>query len=203
MKKQNIRKMAQLAILIAVMLIFAFTPLGYLKVAAIEITFMVLPVAIGAIVVGPAGGALLGGVFGITSFIQCFGSSPFGMLLLGINPVFTFLTCMVPRILCGWLAGLIFRGLQKVDKTKLLSYCIAALSTAVLNTAFFILSIVVFFWQNEAFISAMTSWGFSLDSFWVFVIAFVGLNGLIEAIVNFVLAAAVGKAVVRYVDKAE
>lgn len=43
------QQMVQLAILVAIMLIFAYTPLGYLKVGAIEITFMVLPVAIGAI----------------------------------------------------------------------------------------------------------------------------------------------------------
>lgn len=203
MKKQSIRKMAQLAILIAIMLIFAFTPLGYFKTAGVEITFMVLPVAIGAIVVGPMGGAILGGVFGITSFVQCFGTSAFGSMLLGINPIYTFITCLVPRVLCGWLAGLIFRALQKVDKTKFVSYCVAALSTALLNTVFFILSIVVFFWNNGEFVSTMTSWGFSLDSFWVFVIAFVGLNGVIEAVVNFVVAAAVGKAVVRYVNKGE
>ncbi len=203
MNKQGIRKMAQLAILIAIMLIFAFTPLGYFKTAGVEITFMVLPVAIGAIVVGPAGGAILGGVFGITSFIQCFGSSAFGAMLLGINPIFTFITCLVPRVLCGWLAGWIFRALQKVDKTKLVSYCVASLSTALLNTVFFILSITVFFWNNDSFISTMGSWGFAMDSFWVFVIAFVGINGVIEAVVNFIVAAAVGKAVVRYVNKGE
>lgn len=203
MNKQSIRKMAQTAILTAIMLIFAFTPLGYFKTAGVEITFMVLPVAIGAIVIGPTGGAVLGGVFGITSFIQCFGTSAFGAMLLGINPVFTFITCLAPRVLCGWIAGWVFRALKKVDKTKIVSYCAAALSTALLNTVFFILSIVVFFWNDGTFVSTMSEWGFSLDSFWVFVIAFVGLNGVIEAVVNFVVAAAVGKAVVRYVDKGE
>ena len=46
--------MVQMAILVAIMLIFAYTPLGYLKAGPIEITFMVLPVAIGAIILGPA-----------------------------------------------------------------------------------------------------------------------------------------------------
>ena len=61
------QQMVQLAILVAIMLIFAYTPLGYLKVGAIEITFMVLPVAIGAILLGPICGAILGGLFGLTS----------------------------------------------------------------------------------------------------------------------------------------
>ena len=46
-------------------------------------------VVIGAIILGPTAGAILGGVFGITSFIQCFGISAFGTLLFGINPVLT------------------------------------------------------------------------------------------------------------------
>lgn len=107
------QQMVQLAILVAIMLIFAYTPLGYLKVGAIEITFMVLPVAIGAILLGPICGAILGGLFGLTSFIQCFGASPFGALLLSLNPITTFITCMVPRILCGWLSGLIFQALLR------------------------------------------------------------------------------------------
>ena len=110
-------QMAQLAILIAIMFIFAFTPLGYLKIGLIEITFMVLPVAIGAIILGPAAGAVLGAVFGLTSFIQCFGMSTFGVFLLSLNPILTFITCMVPRVLCGWFSGVLFRAMQKFDKT--------------------------------------------------------------------------------------
>ena len=105
---EKTRKLVQMAILIAVMLILAFTPLGYLKVGAIEITFMTIPVVVGAIILGPAAGAVLGGVFGLTSFIQCFGMSAFGAALLNISPILTFLVCMVPRILMGYLAGVIF-----------------------------------------------------------------------------------------------
>lgn len=108
---EKTRKLVQMAILIAVMLILAFTPLGYLKVGAIEITFMTIPVVVGAIILGPAAGAVLGGVFGLTSFIQCFGMSAFGAALLNISPILTFLVCMVPRILMGYLAGVIFRAL--------------------------------------------------------------------------------------------
>ena len=78
---QKTRRLVQLAILVAIMLILAFTPLGYLKVGAIEITFMTIPVVIGAILLGPPAGAFLGGVFGLTSFIQCFGMSAFGSAL--------------------------------------------------------------------------------------------------------------------------
>ena len=63
---------------------------------------MLVPVIVGAIVMGPAAGALLGGVFGLISFWECFGKSAFGVVLMGINPFLTFLVCVPTRILAGW-----------------------------------------------------------------------------------------------------
>lgn len=194
-------QMAQLAILIAIMFIFAFTPLGYLKIGLIEITFMVLPVAIGAIILGPAAGAVLGAVFGLTSFIQCFGMSTFGVFLLSLNPILTFITCMVPRVLCGWFSGVLFRAMQKFDKTRVISYFVASLSTALLNTLFFMTAIVVFFWHNDSFIATMTEWKLPTDSLWIFLVTFVGLNGVVEAIANTVLGGAIAKAVSHFTVK--
>ena len=70
--------MVQLAVLIAIMLILAFTPLGYLRIGPLAISLMTIPVVIGAMILGPAGGAVLGLVFGLTSFYQCFAGDPFG-----------------------------------------------------------------------------------------------------------------------------
>ena len=111
-------KLVEMALLVAIILILAFTPLGYIKTLGLEITLIVVPVTIGAIILGPLGGAVLGAVFGITSFIQCFGMSPFGAVLLGINPFGTFVVCVVSRILMGWLTGLIYKGLSKFPKMK-------------------------------------------------------------------------------------
>lgn len=186
-----------MAILIAIMLIFNFTPLGFLRIGAIEITFMVLPVAIGAILLGPSAGAILGGLFGILSFIQCFGTSPLGVILLGLDPFLTFITCVIPRILCGWLPGLLFKALSKVDKTKLASYYAASLATALLNTIFFVGCVILFFWKNDTFISTMNEWKVATDSIWIFIIAFVGANGVVEAIVNFILGGSIAKVVTK------
>lgn len=197
--KTRTQKMVQMAILVAVMLIFAYTPLGYLKAGPIEITFMVLPVAIGAIILGPVSGAILGGIFGLTSFIQCFGASAFGALLLGINPVLTFITCMLPRLLCGWLSGLIFKALHSSEHMKTAPYFIASLATAVLNTLFFMLCIIQFFWKNDSFLTTMGSWQLPTDSVWLFLLAFVGINGVVEALVNFIAAGTVSKVLSKLV----
>lgn len=111
--KFSTKYLVEMALLVAIILLMAFTPIGYIKTAGLEITLIVVPVAVGAVTLGPTAGAILGGVFGITSFIQCFGMSQFGALLLGINPFLTFLVCVPTRILMGWLTGLIYHGLRK------------------------------------------------------------------------------------------
>ena len=77
-KKNKTRKLTQMALLTAIILLMAFTPLGYLRTGVVEITFIMIPVVVGAILMGPGAGAILGGVFGLTSFIQCFGMSALG-----------------------------------------------------------------------------------------------------------------------------
>ncbi len=194
--KTKTLKLVELGVLLALMLIMAFTPLGYLKVGVLEITFMTVPVIIGAIVLGPAAGALLGGFFGLTSFLQCFGMSAFGTVLLGINPLLTFLVCFLPRLLMGWITGLIFRGLIRVDKTRTISYGVTGLCGALLNTLLFMTALMVCFGATE-YIQTMQA-GMPLLSF---LVAFVGINGLVEAIVCFILSAAVAKAVDKFVNK--
>lgn len=73
--KLSTKYLVELALLVAVILLMAFTPIGYIKTLGLEITLIVIPVAVGAVTLGPTGGAILGGVFGVTSFIQCFGMS--------------------------------------------------------------------------------------------------------------------------------
>ena len=83
--------MVQLAVLIAIMLILAFTPLGYLRIGPLAISLMTIPVVIGAMILGPAGGAVLGLVFGLKSFYQCFEGDPFGEALVEMNTFFNFM----------------------------------------------------------------------------------------------------------------
>ena len=76
-KKFSTKFLVEMALLVAIILIMAFTPLGYIKTAGIEITLIVVPVAVGAVTLGPAAGAILGGVFGI--FAVCTDPYPDGL----------------------------------------------------------------------------------------------------------------------------
>lgn len=205
MQKRKIREMAQLAILIAVMIVLAFTPFGFhLRFGIIEMTVMVVPVAIGAILIGPISGAILGFVFGFLSLMDAiFGASLFGKFLLEISPVLTVITCIVPRVLCGFLSGWVFRALRKFDRTKIASFFVASLSTALFNTIFFIGIILLFFWHNDAFLAGMVANNIPIDNIGVFIVAFVGVNGVVEAAINFIVGGGVAKAVSRFVNRNE
>lgn len=83
-----------LGLMAAILLLMAYTPLGYLNIGPLAISFNVIPVAISAVVLGPVGGAVAGAIFGLTSFLQCIGvggSSAMGVVLFGINPFFAFI----------------------------------------------------------------------------------------------------------------
>jgi uncharacterized membrane protein len=179
--------MVQTAILAAILILMAFTPLGYLKVGTISITFLTLPVVVGAVMIGPLSGAVLGGVFGITSFVQCFGMDVFGTTLMGINPVLTFILCMVPRILMGLLVGLIFRALLRIDKIKLWSFAVASLSGAVINTVLFVGALLLFFGNSEY----LRSFG---ENFMAILGVLITLNAVVEAIVSMIAGTAITKA---------
>ena len=139
-KLSKTKKIALYGILSAIIIIMSFTPLGFLKIGtALEITFLPIPVAIGAALLGPVGGLYFGSLFGIMSFLQALlGLNAFGVALLAENPIITFLLLFVPRALMGLCCAVIFKLLSKIDKTKYLSFIVSSFSAAFLNSVFFL-----------------------------------------------------------------
>ena len=193
MKNSKTLYLVEMALLISIIILMAFTPLGYLRTPGVEITFIMIPVVVGSVLLGEKAGMLLGGVFGITSFIQCFGMSPFGATLLSINPVFTFMTCMIPRLLMGYLSGMAYKLLK--DKNKLTAFGAAAIAGPLTNTLFFVGMVIVLFGNTE-YIMGMRG-GMNVLAFFA---AFVGMNGLIEAIASFAVSTALLTALKKYIQ---
>jgi uncharacterized membrane protein len=142
MSKQNrnskTKTIALLGILTGLIILMAFTPVGYLRVGVVvSISFLMIPVAVGSLAKGPWAGAALGTVFGITSFVQCFGMDAFGTYLASKNVFFTFVMCVVCRALAGLCAGLIFKLITKLTKNVIVRSSLTGLSAAVFNTIFF------------------------------------------------------------------
>lgn len=179
---RRIMRFVEPAVLLAVLLLLEVTGLGMIKTFGLELTIMQLPVIIGAIVIGPGGGAGLGLAFGLISFWECFGKSPFGATLLAIDPFLTFLVCVPTRTLMGYLCGLIFRGLHGVTrgkKTDPVSYLVASLSGALLNTLLFMGTLCLCFYRTDYIQGIAAQLG--ADNLFLFVVLFVGVQGLAEA----------------------
>ena len=66
-KKFSTKQLVEMALLTAIIILLAFTPIGYIRTLGLEITLIVVPVTVGAVTLGPSAGAVLGAVFGITS----------------------------------------------------------------------------------------------------------------------------------------
>lgn len=186
--------LAQNAILTALIVLMAFTPIGYLQIGVVKMTFIMIPVAVGAITLGEKSGAFLGLVFGVTSFIQCFGLDLFGTTLFGINPLYTFIMCIVPRVLMGYLCGVIYKLVAR--KKKKFALVFASFLAPVLNTTFFMSLLLLFFGESD-YIMGIRNGAELLP----FLVAFVGLNGVMEIVTTTVIAPPVASAVKKATQK--
>ena len=124
--KLSVRQMCVLALFLAIEIIMYLTPIGYLRINALSVTLMHVPVIILASTMGPAAGAFLGFVFGCTSVIGAtmtpgitsFVFSPF-ITVGGISGnFFSLVIALVPRILLGVIAGYVFKFAKKYAKIR-------------------------------------------------------------------------------------
>ena len=69
-KKHDTRWMVSVALMAAIVIVLANTPLGMIQLPIIKATTVHIPVVLGAILLGPGAGAILGAVFGICSLVS-------------------------------------------------------------------------------------------------------------------------------------
>ncbi len=187
MRNGKVTYMAQLALLLAILLVMAFTPLGYLRIGPLSVTFLVIPVVIGSVVLGVKAGAFLGLAFGITSFAQCFGMDAFGTALFGINPFYTAAFCLIPRVLVGVVAWLVFKALEG---KKLACYAAAA-SGSLTNSVLVLGSIIVLFGDTD-YIKAFGNNVFEI------LMTLGMVNAVVEVLVCTVVGGLLGNACLAY-----
>ena len=180
-----------LGLMSGILFLMAYTPLGYLNIGPLAVTFNVIPVAICAVVLGPTGGAVAGAVFGLTSFLQAMGiggTSALGAALFQINPFLSAVQCFVPRILDGLLIGFIYRGMRK--KTNVYASCaVTGFFYAFLNTLFFMTALVVMFGNTEVIQNLMGGRNVIIGCCMM-----VGVNAISEMVSSTIITAAVGTA---------
>ena len=196
MKNKATRTMVQIALLCAIEIVLALTPLGFIPLGFTRATTIHIPVIIGACLLGPAAGGFLGGVFGLLSLLintftptaTSFVFSPF-YNVGGVSGNFcSVIIALVPRILIGVVAGLLFKLFTKKNLNQTLSLVICGIVGSLVNTLLVMGGIYLFF--GEAYAAAQ---GKAIDALFGFIMGVIGVNGVPEAIVAGILVAAITK----------
>ncbi|MBQ3552070.1 MAG: ECF transporter S component [Clostridia bacterium] len=205
MKSNSIKKLVIYAMFTAIVLLLGLTSLGYIYLPMAAIVTVHIPVILGGFILGIKGGAYLGFIFGLTSLIQCFmAPDAIAAIVLGTDSGFgvynvLLIICVLflPRVLTGLFSSMVYRGLSKLDKSRLFAMPVAAVTGALTNTVFLLGALALL-----AFDQACVAFGAeNAEGLFAVIIGLVTSNGLIEAGVAAVICTAVGKALFEYTKR--
>lgn len=194
-KKENLFKLVLLSLFIAIMLVMDFTPLGYITTGAFSITLMTIPVALGAVCLGPVGALVLGVMFGLTSFLQAFGVGfmidPMASVLFAENPLYYTLTCFVPRIVTALISAYIFLIFKRKNKINLWAFILSAAAVPIFNTLLFMTFYAVCYKNTVLGGTAVMT----------VILSALSLNFAIEFAVTLISGVIINKVIYNYLQK--
>ena len=198
-KKHDTRWMVSVALMAAIVIVLANTPLGMIQLPIIKATTVHIPVILGAILLGPGAGAILGAVFGICSLISntmaptllSFAFSPF-LSTTGIPGALKAIWISVGcRILIGVAAGWLWVLFTKIKLNQFIALPIVGFIGSMVNTITVMGSIYFLFAQQYAEAKEV-----ALTAVFSLVMGTVTASGIPEAIAAAILVLALGKVLV-------
>ena len=198
-KKHDTRWMVSVALMAAIVIVLANTPLGMIQLPIIKATTVHIPVILGAILLGPGAGAILGAVFGICSLVSntmaptllSFAFSPF-LSTTGIPGALKAIWISVGcRILIGVVAGWLWVLFTKIKLNQFIALPIVGFVGSMVNTVTVMGSIYFLFAQQYAEAKEV-----ALTAVFGLVMGTVTASGILEAIAAAILVLALGKVLV-------
>jgi uncharacterized membrane protein len=203
-QKKRIQQLTLAAFFVAIEVIMAITPIGYIPVGALSITTMHLPVILAGVLIGPGFGAGIGFVFGMTSFLRAtfqpgitsFVFTPFVQIGNMHGNFFSLLIAFGPRILLGWSSGMMYRIIVKKTKNQTLSAILSATINTMIHTLLVLGGIWIFFAQPYADALSITTAALATAF-----IATITTNGILETIVAGVITPVLTKALSSTVER--
>ena len=196
----NVGRLTKLALLVAIELAMRALGLGAVPVGPLYMSFLTLPIAIGAMLCGPVEGLILGAVFGILSLTDAIsGRSAMTGTFFSLSPVHTVVLCVGTRMLMGLCCGYVYKLCKKADKSCTWSYFLGAVSAPLLNTLFFMGYIVLVFYPSDYVQALVTKLGAANPV--MFVVLLVGVQGLVEAAACGILGGILGKTLDKVLKK--
>lgn len=185
-QKNSTLKMVELAVLMAIVAALQITGTG-IRLGGTSVSLVLIPIALGAVLLGPYAGALLGIEFGVIVYVMGFAAvDPFTFVLIQDHPIYTAIICLGKGALAGLAAGFVYKLLA--GKNKLLAVIAAAAATPIVNTALFILGALG---MQSTLQSNFLAEGQTVIYFLVIVCA--GLNFIFELCLNLLLAPALAR----------
>ena len=199
-RKHDTKWMVGVALMAAIIVLLANTPLGMIQLPIIKATTTHIPVIVGAILLGPMAGCILGGVFGICSLISntiapvavsiCF--SPFLSqtgLVGALKATWVSVGC---RILIGFVAGWLWIILKKLRLADYIALPVVGFIGSMTNTVT-VMGSIFFLFRAEYAAANQTS----VELVYDMIIGVVAGAGVMEAIAALVLVTAIGKALLH------
>ena len=199
-KSSNLTYLMELALLVGILLMMNLTGLAMIPLPGQYASIMTVPVAVGAMMLGPLAGGILGGVMGCISFYTAV-KTGFSTLFLagytgGTVVALSFFNTIVPRLLMGVCVGWVFRAVHRLDRTKTVSYYIGGVAAPLLNTLFYMAVLVLIFLNAptlHTLLPANLMAAFQ-DNILLFAALYVGPQALIEAVAGCAISGSVCKA---------
>ena len=204
-RNKKVLGLVQVALFASLIIIMAFTPfLGYIPLGITNATTIHIPVIIGAILLGPKKGAVLGFVFGMTSLIKstisptptAFVFSPFYSLGEIHGGIQSLIICFVPRILIGVVPYYVYHFFSKITKkwksSRTFSLGAAGVAGSLTNTILVMGMILIFF--KDAYAAANEV---AVQAVYTLIAGTIAINGVPEAIVAAVIVAFVTKVLLK------
>jgi len=190
MKNTRTRKWVMTALLAAIIVVLQTVAAG-IKIGPFTPTLSLIPIIVGAILVGPLAGCVLGLVFGTIVFINVLaGAEPLSTMMFAYSPVMTGVACIGRGAIAGLVPGLLYKALK--DRNETVATVVAAMSAPITNTGIFSLLFVTVFLPVAKQFTEIT--GFESVGKLLFV-GIIGTNFLFELVLNTVLAPVVQKIV--------
>ena len=175
--QKNIR-FTTLSLLVSLLLILAYSPLGFINIPPVSITTMHIPVIIGSIMLGPIYGAILGLAFGLISLIKASMGAVGAVNILfspfaSGAPLYSIIMCIVPRVLLGIIPACLNNTLSKFIKKNTLTTAISS-GIATLCHTILVLGCMYFFFSGLPFKEIF--------------LTIISLNGSLELLAAIVIA---------------
>ena len=199
--KHDTHRMVGIALMAAIVVLLASTPLGMIQLPVIKATTTHIPVILGAILFGPAAGCILGAVFGICSMVSntvaptllSFAFSPFMSnegFLGALKAIWIAIGC---RVMIGLVAGLLWKGLKKINLNDYIALPIVGFIGSMTNTVFVMGSIYVLLARQYAEAKQV-----AMEAVFGLVMGTVTGAGIMEAIAALVLVTLIGKVLIKF-----